>query len=330
MTRKVTFIALALACAALLAPAGAGAAAPDSSIRESAGSIRAAALFPGLTERTARRLGLKLARETARDRDVRWWTLSEAVSQSSTRIVFVYTDRSRNNVFCTSEIVVSQPHRRFRQTRFTDGRCRGVPTEALRIEDAGARFIRALVGETADVSSASADVLDEVLECDTLRVPRSRRADVATLFAAFETVALNAAIEVPVDAFRRELSDINPQLPGLAPAVTHWIAVLNRTTMLAIHLNETLGGDSSPCRVLRRWARAGWSGDARPEGIANLAGQLRGLAAAERGLIRAGRQLAALGVSPRGAGAFSQTGALAVATPPNTCAGVRVGCPGPG
>ena len=328
MTRKVTFIAVVGACAALLAPGGAATAAGDGLRPASQGhEIRSAAFGP-LTGATARRLALRLARQTARERDVRWWQLSAGRRVSPNRVTFAYADRSRNDVYCTATVVVEQPSRRLRRTSFVGGLCRGVPSEALAIESATARFIRGVRAEANDVSDARFDVLDDFFACSNVRVPRSRRADVATLFEAYEVAHILGTIEGPMDALVRELLAIDPQRPELAPATRRWIAINNGTMMLALHLNETLLGDDAPCPTVRRWARAGWSAAAAPEGISTLRSDIAGLAAAERGLVRIARALLELGVSPRAAQAFTPSGVLALTASPRTCAGAQVGCAG--
>ena len=337
MTRTVTFIALALACAALLATGGSAAAADREGISASQSQdLRGAQLFRPLTERTARRLASSLARSTARDRNVRWWTLSQAVSRSDTRIVFIYTDRSRDNVFCTSEVVVSQPHRRFRRTRFTDSECAGVPTEALRIERALARFIRAVQGNAGEVREVRSQLLDEQLDCANLRVPRSRRTDARTLFAAWEAQAFTAVVTSDLTIVD-DLAAINPQRREFAGARARWneIAQLGfdiAQTIIAPQTAEASEALRSPCRALRRWARNGWTSETAPTGFAALRRHLASFAAAERGLARVSEALLAVGVSPRAAASMTPAGVLAVAVPEfRVCAGgPLVGCAGPG
>ena len=333
MPRKVTVVALALACALLLAPAGATAAKDDGIRASSQQQIRSAALFSPLTAGTARRLALRLSRTVARDRNVRWWTLSPVASQSDTRIVFLYTDRSRDNVFCTSEVVVSQPHRRFRKTTFENAECAGVPREALAMESAAARFIRTVRGNASVVNTLRSDVVNEVADCENLRVPRSRRTHVRTLFAAWETQRLVGAVTKDF-TLESDLEKINPQNAALAPARQHWLNV----EQAGFGLYQTLiaTGDTeaseSPCRALKRWARSGWTDATSPAYFGDLRTQLARYDAAVRGLTRVARALVGLGVSSRAASAFLPEGVIAVAVPEIiTCQGrQQVGCAGSG
>jgi hypothetical protein len=335
MARKLTLVVLALACAALLAPAGPATAAENGT---SAGSrtqdIRGSArLFEPLTVRTARRLAVELARDVARRRNVRWWTLSEPVRRSARRVVFVYTDRSRDNVFCTSEVVVSQPHRRFRHTFFASdsGHCDGVPADALQVERALARYIRSVAGHAGPLRRTRVRILDEQSACLSLRVPRNRVRDATTLFAAWETSLLTEGITFERLTLVDDLERIDPQRPPLASARDRWLRIQQLgfdifQAILAPQTPEASEAARSPCRALRRWARNGWRSQASPTDFSGLRFQLDRYAAQERGLLRVSRALMAVGVSPRAAQAMTPAGVLSVAVPDfRVCAGAPLG-----
>ncbi|HEX8052653.1 MAG TPA: hypothetical protein VF517_06650, partial [Thermoleophilaceae bacterium] len=224
MTRKVTLMALALA--ALLVPAaGATAAPPPAELRAASGQQITAAAFAPLTKTSARRLALKLARDVARDRDVRWWQLSAPIKVRSSRITFAYADRTRANTYCTSTIAVEQPSRRLRRTSFIGGRCRGVPAEALAVERETSRFIRAAHARQPDLRDSIDSYNEQLAECEELRVPRNRLAQVRRIFMAHEFAAAMGPIEAEIGEFVSALDALRLQRPELAAAPRGWEAM---------------------------------------------------------------------------------------------------------
>ena len=67
----------------------------------------ATAQAKGLSYRTAKGLAKRLAEKQVRGRHIVSFHLERLRRASATRIVFAYDDRTTDNVFCTSVIVVS-------------------------------------------------------------------------------------------------------------------------------------------------------------------------------------------------------------------------------
>jgi hypothetical protein len=320
MTRKVTLLALAIA--ALLVPAGGASAAatpPPDEIRAAASGqqIKSAAFAP-LNRTTARRLALKLAREVASDRNVRWWQLSaRPVKVRSSRITFAYADRTRANTYCTSTIAVEQPTRRLRRTSFIGGRCTGVPAEALAVERETSRFIRAAQGQESDLRRSIGNYNEQLANCEELRIPRSRLSQVRRIFMAHEYAAAVGPIEGEIGEFVVALDALRLQRPELAAAPRAWEAMNAAVNLIRSEMVDA----PQPCDAVRRWARDGWSASASPgdprQGLADAQ-------AAERSLLRVARELAALGVSPRAAQGMTPGGLIELAAPTFiTCRGTR-------
>ncbi|HEX8742467.1 MAG TPA: hypothetical protein VF712_04985 [Thermoleophilaceae bacterium] len=321
MTRKVTLLGLAVA--ALLVPAGgASAAAPDDIRAAASGQTIRSAAFGPLTPTTARRLAVKLGRTAARERAVRWWTLSDAVSVRRNRVTFEYGDR-KGDVFCVATIVVEQPSAKLRRTRFATGACGGVPSEALAVELATSRLIKASRAREPELRESIADFDAELAACEELRVPRSRLDDVRRLFLTQEAVASIAPLGREIGSFVTALRDLRLTRPDLAPGATHWDRFATAVAAAAQH-----AADARPlCESVRRWAAAGWTADAAPANLEGLRLALESIRAAERGIKRVALNLAKLGVSPRVVLGFTPAGLVQLTAPSRiVCGAPNVRC----
>ena len=90
-----------------------------------------------LSLQTAKELAKQLAEKQVRGRDVVSFHLLKPKRASASRFVFLYDDRTADNVFCTALVVVTQTtHRRTTtiRARFTGQECAGIPSEVLAFE----------------------------------------------------------------------------------------------------------------------------------------------------------------------------------------------------
>ncbi|MDQ3935681.1 MAG: hypothetical protein M3340_13735 [Actinomycetota bacterium] len=280
MTRRVTAVGLAMVLAAMLAPAPAGAAT--------------------LTESAARKLATKLARATARGRDAQSWYLSQAVKVRRNRVVFVYNERSRDEVFCRARLVVEQSALR-RRAFLTDSRCAGIPDEALRIERATKAMIRAAAGQQAEMRRSYRRYLRDLRGCEGLVVPRSRHDEVRWLYDAGELHAIFDPILTHLDGFVTALQDIQPEDPEVLRGVVSWRRLL---TVLAALPAET----ARPCTAVRAWAGNAYSSETAPVDFEELRTALEALRRHNRAILRAAERLSALGFSRSALPGFTPDG----------------------
>jgi hypothetical protein len=298
MTRKVTLAAFALALVLALVPAGgaAAAAAPEGA------QIQSAAAFPPLTEASAQRLALKLARSVARKRGVRSWQLSEALSVRANRVVFEYADRNRQEVFCTARLVVERSSTR-RRAFLSAPTCAGIPAEALEMEDATSALVRAVAGQRADIRLSVRRYEKDLRACEGLVVPRSRHAEVDALYEAGELLAVFDPLLVHLDAFATRLQEIQPEDAELARGVVWWRRIV--TTIGSIP-RVTL----RPCTAVLQWANDNYSTDTAPADFAELQRLIDAAETQNRGIFRAAEHLAELGIAPRLVVGFTPEGLL--------------------
>ncbi|HEX8054845.1 MAG TPA: hypothetical protein VF517_17805 [Thermoleophilaceae bacterium] len=299
MTRKVTLAAFALALVLALVPAGGAAAAPQGE------QISSASAFPPLTEASARRLALKLARSVAHKRNVRSWQLSEALSVRPNRVVFGYADRNRKEVFCTARLVVERSATR-RRAFISAPECAGIPGEALEIERATSAVVRAVAGQRPDARLSVRRYEKDLRDCEGLVVPRGRHAEVELLYDAGATLASVDPLLTHLDAFVTRLQDIQPEDTELASGVVWWRRLI---TSLGSLPRTTL----RPCTAILEWANDNYSTDTAPVDFAELQRTLDTLKRENRGILRAAEHLAELGVAPRLSAGFTPDVLIATA-----------------
>src|SRR3954468_8646137 len=90
-----------------------------------------------LAYRTAKVLAKRLAQRQVQGRDVVSWHLAKPHRLGANRVVFLYDDRTRANVYCTAHVIVRSATRGRTTTttaRFAAVRCAGIPSEVLKFE----------------------------------------------------------------------------------------------------------------------------------------------------------------------------------------------------
>lgn len=284
MTRRVTVLLLA-------ATAASAAWAPPAN-----------AAFAPLTEARARKLALSLATRVARERDVVVWHLSSAVKVRRTRIVFVYDDRNRDNVFCLAKVIVEQTART-RSVTIGAGRCAAVPAEALAIERATNAVVRA-VRAKIDAVGRSINAYDaEVERCEDLVVPRRLEDEVADLFDAGSVVTAYSPVFAQLDGFVTALQNIQPEDPELVRGVVAW-----RRYLILIEAIPRPASDA--CPATQQWAANGFAPEAAPVDFPALRDLVAALERQEVGIAKGAERLEELGVLPEVVFAFDPGGLL--------------------
>jgi hypothetical protein len=293
MTRRVTL------CASVLAIAGLGAIVQPAAAVPPQPGIHAAAFDP-LTEARARKLALSLARRVARERDVVAWHLSPAVKVRRTRIVFVYDDRNRDDVFCTAKVIVEQTARE-RSVTIGSGRCAAVPAEALSIEKRTNALIRAVRGKVGELRRSLRAYDAQIRRCEGLVVPRGHHEDAEALFDAAGAVAFVAPIAAQLDGFVTALQNIQPEDPDLVRGVVAWRRLLTIVDALPRPVTD-------PCGALQQWAANSYAPEAAPVDFAELRELLASGRRQERRIFLTSLRLARLGVFPNAALGFTPDG----------------------
>jgi hypothetical protein len=265
-----------------------------------------AAGFAPLTEKSARPFALKLARQVAVKRKARSWNLSDAVSVRSNRVVFIYSDRNSQEVFCTAKLVVEQSSST-RHAFLSARTCKGVPTEALEMEKATSALIRAVQGQREDVRRSVRGLEKDVEKCEGLVLPRSRHEARDLLYEGGDILAVFDPLLIHLDAFVTRLQDIQPDDPKLLAGVVWW-----RRLVTVIEALPSQG--LRPCRAVLEWSRTNYSDETAPVDFAALKSSIDAGGRAVRGVMRAAERLAALGVAPRIAAGFTVDGLSLVAT----------------
>lgn len=219
----------------------------------------ATAQAEGLAYKDAKALAQRLADKQLRGRKVVSYHLQKAIRLGVNRIVFPYDDRTRDNVFCTSRIVVVQSRSgRFTNIRakFTRTRCDGIGTEPLKFEALTRHAQRDLRANTAATVDAIDAVNRSAKRCQAVKVPKSKSGNAQALF----DIALVEALERPNDAavgsFVAELVNADVSNTTLARAAAAWADWL-----AAVRALPTV---DDPCASLKAWARAGYASGAAP------------------------------------------------------------------
>jgi hypothetical protein len=263
------------------------------------------AVFEPLTEHNARPFAEKLARQVAKKRKVRSWHLSNALAEGRKRVVFLYSDRNRNEVFCTARLVVEQSSTR-RRAFIAAPRCNPIPEEALAIEKATSAALRAVTGQGPDVRRSIRSTQKDVARCEGLVVPRGRQEQAVLLFRAGDLIAPYDPLLVHLDAFVTRLQEIQPEDPGLVSGVVWWRRLVNTLDSLPDVV-------ARPCAALLEWSRTNYSGETAPVDFDELEGTLNAARTARRGVFRGAARLEELGVSPRVLPGFIPDGLVAAA-----------------
>jgi hypothetical protein len=286
MRKRVIHIALLALMAALLAPAGSASGAP-------------------LTEDRARDLALKLGRQVAKERDALSWRISDPVKVRSNRVVFVYSERGRDEGVCSADLVVRQSGNRY-SADLVRSRCAPIPQEALAIERAVTEVLRRLKEKGVAVRDSVRAYELEAEECESLSVPRAQRANVD----GFIDAGLELAIYEPVLA---ELADYVAALEGIGvkdATLTSGVVAWRRYLRLLDALPDVA---RDACPEVRRWAAGGYDADSAPVDFRELRATLAGFVRQDKRMTRAADRLYELVISRKGLNAFFPYGVVTLA-----------------
>jgi hypothetical protein len=247
-------------------------------------------------ERSARKLAVKLARTVAADRGAVFWDLSPAVKVRSNRIVFLYSERTPDEFFCTAKLVVTRSGRT-RRAELASQRCRAIPEEALAVEREIRSAIRAVRAKRSDVARSLREYELEMERCDELEPPLAVRGDIDLFIDAGLELSIFEPALPELDRFVAALEAIGASDPVLRAgivSVRRWLALLGQAP----------AGARESCAQVRSWARAGYSDDEAPAGLRDVRVWTATYERQIRRMLRAIGRLAQLGLSERTAGAF--------------------------
>jgi hypothetical protein len=259
----------------------------------------------GLSYGTAKALAKRLAEKQLRGRHVVSFHLQAPTRVSATRIVFLYDDRTVDNVFCTASVIVTSTTSGRTTTiraRFTRQRCNGIPAEVLKFEALTRHAQRDVRANTA----ATVDALDAVKasakQCRSVKVPRSKRANAQALFDIALVEALEGPNDAAVGSFVASLLDANVSDTTLAHGATGWSDWL--ATVRALPTVD------DPCAALKSWASAGYTSSSAPIDFAAYHALDRRAAVDRRAIEKAASLMAKSGAFLNAAIGFTPDGLL--------------------
>jgi hypothetical protein len=258
-----------------------------------------------LSNRTARELAKQLAEKQVRGRDVISFHLRGPRRLSATRVVFLYDDRSTDNVYCTARLIVSSVTRGRTTSisaRFAGQHCSGIPAAVLKFEAITRRAQRDLRANTGATLDALAAVKRSTRRCRAVKVPAFKAREADALFQ----IALVEALERPNDAalggFVQRLRGANVANARLAAGARAWEEYLA--------VVRSLPTVDDPCGALKAWKRAGFRAADAPIDFAAYRSLVRRSDADQRAIVRAARLMAARGAFPNAALGFTTDGML--------------------
>ena len=147
---------------------------------------------------------------------------------SAHEVKFAYDDRSAQDVYCTSVIVVKLA-RSGKATAAFDPRatvCHGIPADALAFEAATRTAVHDVAARAGAVKSSVKAFERSTAPCKRLRVPRSRRTQVALLTAAADTRATYAPVDAQVQSFVNAIGAVQTSDPVLVAGAASWADLL--------------------------------------------------------------------------------------------------------
>ena len=257
---------------------------------------------------SAKRLAKRLAASQVRSRQLVSLHLLKAKRVGPREVKFAYDDRSAQNVYCTSVIVVKLARSGKARATF-DPRataCHGIPDDALAFETATQNAVRAVSAQSGAVKSSVKAFQRSNAGCVHMRVPRNRRTQVALLSTAALTRATYGPLDAQVQSFVNAIGAIRTTDPTLVAGAAGWADLLQVVRSLPTFR-------PSLCGALKAWSRAHWAAGAAPTDLAALKALDARSVVDEKAVVRAGAHLATEGVFPKTAVAFSPSGLIALA-----------------
>jgi hypothetical protein len=260
--------------------------------------------------RTAKSLAKRLAAKQVRTRAITSVKVGHGRRVSPREIRFAYHDRSAENIYCTSAIVVKL---RKTATATFDTRatvCRPIPADALAFEAAIREAARGVAAQSTALEQAVLTFFDSERQCRRLDVPRNREPQVALFEAAAGARAIFEPIDPQLQTFVNALAATPSSDPVLTAGAAGW------TDVLAV-LRSLPDFQPTFCAALKRWAAAGWAASAAPADYNSVRALFVRGDRDERAIERAAKHLASLGVFPRTARAFTPDGLVTFGSPPD-------------
>src|SRR3954468_1248944 len=258
---------------------------------------------------TAKQLAKRLAAKQVRTRQIVSLHIVRPRRVSAREIKFLYDDRSAQNVYCTSAIVVklATPTSTTAKARFDDKAtvCRPVPAEALAYETATRTAVRDVGAQAAAVRASLADLKRSSAPCKRLRVPSNRRRQVALFTAAANTTAEFGPVMSQLQSFSNAIGSVGTTDSVLVAGAGGGAALLEVSRSLPAF-------QPSLCGAVKRWAAAHWATGSAPADYAALKALDTRALRDQKAISRAGAHLADVGVFPRTAVAFTPPGLLAL------------------
>jgi hypothetical protein len=255
------------------------------------GASASAQAAGGLSNATAKRLAVELARKQVRTQGVVAYSFGRARRVNGNTVAFTYNARTKKKAYCVSVLTVTarQSGRVLRLTaRIGRQKCIGIPSDALAFERA-TRVAKTTVGRHAAATRRGLlRVADSVKRCRTLTVPRSRRAAARAIENVAAVDALVGPNASPLADFVRALSGISTDTTALSNAAVAWSDWYDAVT--------SLPRLSYPCATLHRWQRAGWAADQSPIDMAAYRSVERRTVTDVKAIARGERYLASVGV----------------------------------
>ena len=287
MIRRATLLAAVFAVGALLVPAGSSAATEP------------------LTEKNARPLAVKLAKRFAAGRDAVSFDVSDrAAKVRSSRVVFLYEERTPDVRHCNAKIAVTQSGS-FRRAVLYGTLCKPVPDEVLAVERATRAGIRAIRPKAADVVRAVDAALEDNEACEDLKPPKAVRQDVVHLLEADVEIAGYEPVLAELDAHAKALDDIGVKDDRVAAGVISWRRWLDLFASIPAAAKDA-------CSAVRRWADDGYAADRAPIDFDAFDRLTDSFERQDRRFMRASARLDALGANDQAVEGFVPAGLLAL------------------
>ncbi|MFL5886057.1 MAG: hypothetical protein ACJ77M_13390 [Thermoleophilaceae bacterium] len=286
MTRKTLGLAL-VAALALSAPASANT----------------------LSLSTAKQLAKRLAAKQVRTRQIVSLHIVRPHRVSAREIKFLYDDRSAQNVFCTSAIIVklATPTSKTAKASFDNKAtvCRGMSADALAYEAATRTALRDVGAQAAAIRTSLADLKRSSAPCKRLRVPSNRRRQVALFTASANTTAEFGPAMSQLQSFSNAIGSVSTTDSVLVAGAAGWADLLEVYRSLPTF-------QPSLCGAVKRWAAAHWAAGSAPADFTALKALDTRALRDEKAISRASAHLADVGVFPRTAVGFTPPGMVAL------------------
>jgi hypothetical protein len=258
--------------------------------------------------KTAKQVAKRLAAKQVATRQIVSVHIGTGHRVNAAEIKFAYGDRSVQNIFCTSLIVVKLRSNGVVKGAF-DTRanvCRGITSDALAYEAATRSAVLSVGSQAPAVLKSVKSLKLSSLPCRHLHVPANRRAQVALFRASATSTAVYGPIDSQLQQFVNSLGVVRTSDGVLVAGAAAWGDLLEVYRALPAF-------PPSLCGAILRWQAAHWAAAAAPANYSVLKALDARARRDMKAIARAGAHLANLGVFPRTAVAFTPSGLVALA-----------------